>query len=63
MTFHRFRHGYATLLLARGWDNLVFAAKMLGNTPEVCRRNYAWLDDEDIIERGQDILIEDSYAL
>ncbi len=63
MTFHRFRHGYATLLLKNSWSNLGIAAKMLGNTPEVCARNYAWLEEEDLFEQGQDILIAESYEL
>lgn len=63
MSFHRWRHGYATLLIAQGWDNLIFAAKMLGNTPEVCRRNYAWLEEEDFFEKGQEIFIDGSKDL
>ncbi|MGP6090007.1 hypothetical protein [Antarctobacter jejuensis] len=53
MTFHNWRHGYATLLLDQDWSNLQLAADMLGNTPAVCQRNYAWLNKRKIFEEGQ----------
>ncbi len=54
MSFHKWRHGYASLLLAADWGNLPHAAAMLGNTAAVCARNYAWIDDEKLILDGQE---------
>lgn len=56
-TFHRWRHGYATLLLDADPSNLQVAADMLGNTPAVCARNYAWINKAKVFQHGQDILI------
>ncbi len=53
MTFHQWRHGYASLLLSADWSNLPFAAQMLGNTPAVCARNYGWIDKERLILESQ----------
>tara|TARA_B100002049_G_scaffold152691_1_gene113812 strand:- start:7166 stop:9082 length:1917 start_codon:yes stop_codon:yes gene_type:complete len=53
MTFHQWRHGYASLLLKADWNNLHLAAQMLGNTPAVCARNYGWLDTEQMILESQ----------
>ncbi|APE43249.1 hypothetical protein BOO69_07330 [Sulfitobacter alexandrii] len=53
MTFHQWRHGYASLLLSANWNNLPLAAEMLGNTPGVCAKNYAWIDKERLILKGQ----------
>lgn len=53
MTYHQWRHGYASLLLSADWGNLPFAAQMLGNTPGVCARNYGWIDKERLILEGQ----------
>ncbi|MDO5604807.1 MAG: hypothetical protein Q4G25_06555 [Paracoccus sp. (in: a-proteobacteria)] len=57
MTFHRWRHGYATLLLDADFTNLQVAADMLGNTTAVCARNYAWINKTKLFQQGQDILI------
>ena len=57
MTFHRWRHGYASLLLAQSWSNLQVAADMLGNTPAVCAKSYAWINKQKIYSHGQDIMI------
>ncbi len=54
MTFHQWRHGYASLLLHASWNNLHVAAQMLGNTPEVCARNYGWIDKKQMILKGQE---------
>lgn len=54
MTFHQWRHGYASLLLDADWNNLPFAAQMLGNTEGVCARNYSWIDKERVILEGQE---------
>lgn len=53
MNFHLWRHGYASLLLLADWGNLPNAAQMLGNTPGVCARNYAWIDTEQLILDSQ----------
>ena len=58
MTFHQWRHGYASILLADDWSNLQVAASMLGNTPEVCAKNYAWIDKTKMIEKGQDVMLK-----
>lgn len=63
MTFHRWRHGYATLLLAQSWDNLKVAADMLGNTPEVCSRSYVWINKQKVYFTGQDRMIERARAM
>jgi len=62
MTFHRWRHGYATLLLDTNWNNLQVAADMLGNTPAVCARSYAWLDKSKLIKAGQEEQIKRARA-
>lgn len=56
MTFHKWRHGYASLLLAASWNNLSHAAQMLGNTPAVCAKNYGWIDEERLVLETQDIM-------
>jgi integrase len=58
MTFHRFRHGKATLLLKEDWGNLPLAAAELGNTIGVCARNYAWLDKQALYEEGQKVIVK-----
>lgn len=63
MTFHRWRHGYATLLLAIDWNNLQLAADMLGNTLSVCSKSYAWIKKEKIYAAGQDKMIDRAKGL
>ncbi len=58
MTFHKWRHGYASLLLASSWNNLSHAAQMLGNTPSVCEKNYGWIDEERLVLETQDTMFE-----
>lgn len=62
MTFHMWRHGYASLLLAQDWGNLAHAAAMLGNTPAVCARNYGWIDEEKLYLAGQEKMIASAEA-
>ncbi|MCP1168907.1 site-specific integrase [Limimaricola litoreus] len=62
MTFHLWRHGYASLLLAQDWGNLAHAAAMLGNTPAVCGRNYAWIDEQRLFLDGQQKMIASAEA-
>lgn len=60
MTFHKWRHGYATLLLDTSWSNLKVAADMLGNTMGVCEKNYAWINKKKLHKDGQAIMAERS---
>lgn len=60
MSFHRWRHGYATLLLDTSWSNLKVAADMLGNTMSVCESNYAWINKKQLHKDGQAIIAERS---
>lgn len=62
MTFHQWRHGYASLLLSASWDNLGYAAILLGNTPGVCAKNYAWIDEERMLLEGQQRVIDAARA-
>lgn len=55
MTAHKFRSGQASRLLASSWSNLPIAAELLGNTPAVCARHYAWINQEK--------LRRDTYAI
>lgn len=58
MTFHMWRHGMASIILSLGFENLQIAADMLGNTPAVCAKNYAWIDQEKLFRTGQDLIIK-----
>ncbi len=62
MTFHRWRHGYASILLAKDWGNLPHAAEMLGNTPAICEKNYVWINKEKLITEGQNKMLESAEA-
>lgn len=58
MTFHKWRHGYASLLLKEDWNNLPVAADMLGNTIEICARSYAFIDKQALYRAGQKKMVE-----
>ncbi|EPX79375.1 tyrosine-type recombinase/integrase [Litoreibacter arenae] len=45
MTFHRFRHGFASILVRMG-EPMRNIADMLGNTEAVCSKRYAFLDPD-----------------
>lgn len=45
MTFNRFRHGFASILIREGED-IRNISDMLANTPAVCARRYAFLDPD-----------------
>ncbi|MEO1007515.1 MAG: tyrosine-type recombinase/integrase [Planctomycetota bacterium] len=47
-----FRHTYGSLLAQRGLS-LHQISKLMGNSPEVCRRHYAHLATEDLVEVAQ----------
>lgn len=55
---HNFRHGFATLLLARSWANRGRAAAYLGCSVGVLDTYYGWIDKQQKIEETQDILAE-----
>lgn len=59
---HRFRHGQASILVARNPGNWQFAMVRLGDTERTVRRNYAWIDTERLMEKGQDQLAAELAA-
>ncbi|WP_348657576.1 hypothetical protein [uncultured Sulfitobacter sp.] len=61
MTFHKWRHGYATILLDQNWANLKVAADMLGNTMSVCETNYTWINKKKLHKDGQRMMVERSH--
>lgn len=63
MTFHKWRHGFASLLLRENWSNLTLAADMLGNTPNVCSRNYVFINKSKLIKEGQKVILESARRL
>jgi len=58
MNFHKWRHGYATILLHVSWANLKVAADMLGNTMAVCEKNYTWINKKKLHRDGQQIMVD-----
>ncbi|WP_353476830.1 hypothetical protein PVT71_28650 (plasmid) [Salipiger sp. H15] len=58
---HNFRHGFATLLLARSWSNRGRAAAYLGCSVRVLETYYAFIRKRQKIEEVQDLLAE-AYA-
>lgn len=55
---HNFRHGFATLLLARSWSNRGRAAAYLGCSVGVLDTFYGWIDKQQKLEEVQDLLAE-----
>ncbi|MCE0505913.1 hypothetical protein LR948_11135 [Roseivivax sp. GX 12232] len=55
---HNFRHGFATLLLARSWSNRGRAAAYLGCSVGVLDTYYGWIDKRQKLEEVQDLLAE-----
>ena len=55
---HNFRHGFATLLLARSWSNRGRAAAYLGCSVGVLDTFYGWIDKRQKLEEVQDLLAE-----
>ncbi|MDD9709552.1 hypothetical protein PVW53_20015 [Seohaeicola sp. SP36] len=55
---HNFRHGLATLLLAKSWGNRNRAADYLGCSVGVIDTYYGWIDKRQKIEGTQVILAE-----
>ena len=58
MTPHNFRHGIATLLLAKSWSNKGRAADYLGISDRVLEAYYAWINKRRSFEETQDLLAE-----
>lgn len=56
MTAHRFRAGQATRLLDNSWQNLPIAAELLGNTPAVCGRFYAFINKQKLRRNTYEVL-------
>lgn len=55
---HNFRHGFATLLLAKSWSNRGRAAAYLGCSVSVLETYYGWIDKRQKLEEVQDLLAE-----
>jgi len=55
---HNFRHGFATLLLARSWSNRGRAAAYLGCSVGVLDTFYGWIDKRQKLEEVQDLLAD-----
>lgn len=62
MTPHHYRHGIATILLKRSLANVSKVATMLNNTPAVVLKNYAWINEEALIEETQDEIVQEAFA-
>lgn len=56
---HNFRHGFATLLVARSWSNRGSAAAYLGCSASVLDTYYGWIDKRQKLEEVQDLLAEE----
>lgn len=59
MTPHMFRHGQASIIAARHpgrWDVISIR---LGDTEDTCRAYYAWINEEQLVLFGQQVLTED----
>jgi site-specific recombinase XerD len=61
MTFHRFRHGFASILVRMG-ESMRNIADMLGNTEGVCSKRYAFLDPNHSAKIAQDAMAEAAAA-
>lgn len=59
---HRFRHGQASILIARNPGNWDLATVRLGDKERTVKRNYAWIDTERLMEMGQDQLAAEFAA-
>ncbi len=57
MTFHRFRHGFASILIRMG-KSMRNIADMLGNTEAVCSKRYAFLDPDRSAKIAQDAMVQ-----
>ncbi|MCB1313714.1 MAG: site-specific integrase [Sedimentitalea sp.] len=55
MTFHRFRHGFASILIREG-ESMRIIADMLANTVGVCATRYAFLDPDRSARQAQEAM-------
>lgn len=61
MTFHRFRHGFASILVRMG-ESMRNIADMLANSEAVCSKRYAFLDPDSSAKIAQDAMEEAAAA-
>ena len=61
MTFHRFRHGFASILVRMG-ESMRNIADMLANSEAVCSKRYAFLDPDSSAKIAQDAMAEAASA-
>lgn len=61
MTFHRFRHGFASILVRMG-ESMRNTADMLANSEAVCSKRYAFLDPDSSAKIAQDAMEEAAAA-
>lgn len=61
MTFHRFRHGFASILVQMG-EPMRNIADMLGNTEAMCSKRYAFLDPDRSAQIAQDAMAKAAAA-
>jgi hypothetical protein len=59
MTPHMFRHGQASILAAKNPGNWTLISVRLGDAESTCRNFYAWINDEQLVLRGQELLTEE----
>ncbi|MFB9148962.1 hypothetical protein [Roseovarius ramblicola] len=59
MNPHMFRHGQASILIANNPGNWAHVMARLGDTLETCMDYYGWMDEERLIEEGQNLLTKD----
>ncbi len=62
MTPHNMRHGIASILMARSLQNAPKIAALLGNTPAIVLKYYAWINREAVIEDAQSELFSELMA-
>lgn len=62
MTFHRFRHGFASILVRMG-EPMRNIADMLGNTEAICSKRYAFLDPDRSAQIAQDTMAKAAAAV
>jgi hypothetical protein len=55
---HMFRHGQASILVAKNPGNWSLVSARLGDTEAVCRSTYVWVDHENLVLKGQQLLVE-----
>ena len=61
-TAHNFRHGLATILLAKSFSNLPKVASFLMNKEATVLAHYAWLDAEGMVHDAQAEIVEEAFS-